>query len=284
MSSQAFNKARAKAAVLALYRLANPAGGDPPAGYLDMNTKDLNSTIANYLGIQTFDGNKDSICILAAKFGVHLSNDMTNVQVLLAIDEAVKRVWEAKDPTPTVKFGGEGRLDDVIMESAPLPQGIGMDPVQFEMNFLISRPNISKEEFGRRAAALVALPGFDTRYTSMLQTAHLNCEAFHPSSQALKLLQTGKKIGEASKVVTAQEALNNGGAKLLRAEKIYRTMAAKIGFEIPSGVAPYDTCDAAMKHCDEIIASAADPAIIAMNAESDILLAEFEAMGLLDED
>jgi hypothetical protein len=283
MSSQAFNKARAKAAVLALYRLANPAGGDPPAGYLDMNTKDLNSTIANYLGIQTFDGNKDSICILAAKFGVHLSNDMTNVQVLLAIDEAVKRVWEAKDPTPTVKFGGEGRLDDVIMESAPLPQGIGMDPVQFEMNFLISRPNISKEEFGRRAAALMATEGFDARYTGMLQTAHLNCESLNPSQRTMKYLQTSKRIAEAEKVVTASEALDQATRQHDTARKLYCKMAGKVGFEFSAVVDPYDTCDAAMKHCDDIIANAASPDILELNAENARMLAEFEAMGLLDD-
>ena len=284
MAAATFTKHRAKAAALALYRLANPTGGDPPGEYLDMPAKDLHKVIATYLGIRVFDGNKDSLLSLATRFGIQTSPDMTNVQVLVAIDDAVRRVWEARDPPPTVKFGGEGRFNDVEMDAQPLREDMGMDPVQAETNFLLSGPKISKEEFGRRATILIATPGFDTRYTEMLRTAHLNCEAFNPSQRAAKYLQTSKRFVEAEKVVTATEALDQATRQHDAALKVYRKFAGKVGFEISPNVDPFETCDAAMKHCDEIIASAADPAILALNAENERMLAEFEAMGLLDED
>jgi hypothetical protein len=88
---------------------------------------------------------------------------------------------------------------------------------------------------------------------------------------------------ESEKVVTATEALDQATRQHEVAQRMYLKMAKRIGFEIPPNIDPYDTCDAAVKHCDAIIASAASPEIIAMNAENEKMIAELEAMGLLDD-
>lgn len=245
----------------------------------------MHAVIAGYLGMKSFKGDHKDLLSLAAKFGIPDSAQLSRTSAILAIEAEAKRVWEAKDPPPTVVYGGTGRLDvpSDSMDVDPLTPSMGMDAINAETNFLLANPNITPEEFGRRAAALLDTPGFDMRYVSMLKNAHLNCKARHPSQDGKKVMLVAKRLVEVEKIASAAEAMDQAMKQRDAAFRVYRKAAERVGFEIPDTGNLMETLDAALEHCDRIVADACSPDIIAMNAENQKMLDEFAALGLLDD-
>lgn len=284
-ASEIFTVQRARAAMLSLHRLKYPVGPEPPSEYLDMPEEQVHAKIGQYLNLPNFKSDIASMQSLASAFQIQDASKLTKSNAILAIENAVKRVWEARDPPTRVDIIGTGRMavPSNEMDVDYLSSSMGMDQVNLEVNSLLANPQITPDEFERRATALVNTPGFDRRYMPMLENALLNCKARHPFQEGNRVMLVAKRFLEVENIVSASEALERATGQRDAAFKVYRKMAERVGFSLPNTGNLMDTLDDAVKHCDRIVADTCAPDVIALNAENQKMLDEFADLGLLDD-